>query len=80
MAVPLSATCGPACDTQQNYNWFIQIKKQEVNHMKRLLTFGRELIVKHDDVVPERDFKVRKRIKSQHSRKERATVVCIEQH
>ncbi|CAF1434346.1 unnamed protein product, partial [Adineta steineri] len=25
--------------------------------MKRLLTFGRELIVKHDDVVPERDFK-----------------------
>ncbi|CAF0761632.1 unnamed protein product [Adineta steineri] len=109
--------------TQENYNRFIQMNKQEdneitedvisrratstptliendnqqlqstiqplgitkqinqvLNDMKNLLTFGREVIVKHDDVVPERDFKVRKSSKSRHSRKERATVIGIEQH
>ncbi|CAF4190091.1 unnamed protein product, partial [Adineta steineri] len=44
-----------------------------VNDMKRLLTFGRELIVKYNNVVPERS-------KSQYSRKERTTVIRIEQH
>ncbi|CAF1362129.1 unnamed protein product [Adineta steineri] len=32
--------------------------------MKNLLRFDREVIIKHDDVVPERDFKVRKRNKN----------------
>ncbi|CAF1152365.1 unnamed protein product [Adineta steineri] len=59
--------------TQQNYNRFIQMKKQEVNDMKSSLTFGREVIVKHNDVVPERS-------KSQYSKKNGATVTGIEQH
>ncbi|CAF0892193.1 unnamed protein product [Adineta steineri] len=40
--------------TEQNYNQFIQMKKQKVNDMKSLLTFGCEVIVKHNDVIPER--------------------------
>ncbi|CAF1329142.1 unnamed protein product [Adineta steineri] len=59
--------------TQQNYNRLIQMKKQEVNDMKSLLIFGRELIVKYDNVVPERS-------KSQYSRKERAAIIGIKQH
>ncbi|CAF1317674.1 unnamed protein product [Adineta steineri] len=59
--------------TQQNYNRFIQMNKQEVNDMKSLLTFSRELIVKYDDAVPERS-------KSQYSRKEGAADIDTEQH
>ncbi|CAF1425760.1 unnamed protein product, partial [Adineta steineri] len=44
--------------TEQNYNQFIQMKKQKVNDMKSLLTFGCEVIVKHNDVIPERNFVV----------------------
>ncbi|CAF4099832.1 unnamed protein product [Adineta steineri] len=38
------------------------MKKQELNDIKSLLIFGRELIVQHNDVAPGRDFKIRKRI------------------
>jgi hypothetical protein len=49
--------------------------------MKSLLTHGREVVVQHkEDMIPERDSKVRERNKSRRSRKERATVVGIEQH
>ncbi|UJR35252.1 hypothetical protein I4U23_028016 [Adineta vaga] len=55
---------------------------QVLNDMKSLLTYSRETIIKHDEsfVVPERDFKVRKRSKIRQVRKERATVIGIEQH
>ncbi|CAF4108786.1 unnamed protein product, partial [Adineta steineri] len=43
------------------------------NDMKSLLIFGRKVIVKHDDVVPERS-------KSQYSRNERAADIDTEQH
>ncbi|CAF0892212.1 unnamed protein product [Adineta steineri] len=59
--------------TQQNYNRFIQMNKQEVDDMKSLLTFSRELIVKYDDAVPERG-------KIQYSRKEGAADIDTEQH
>jgi hypothetical protein len=48
--------------------------------MKCLLTHGREVIIKQEDAFPERDFKLQKRSKSRYSRKERATVIGIEQH
>jgi hypothetical protein len=49
--------------------------------MKTLLTHGREVVIKHEEEMqPERDFKVRERSKSKRSRKERVTVVGIEQH
>ncbi|CAF1290103.1 unnamed protein product [Adineta steineri] len=48
--------------TQQNYNRFIQMNKQEVNDMKRLLTFDCERIVKYDDVVPERINNIERRV------------------
>ncbi len=49
--------------------------------MKNLLTHGREVVIKHEEeMLPERDFKVRERNKSRRSRKERATVLGIEQH
>ena len=50
--------------------------------MKSLLTYSRETIIKHHDgvVVPERDFKVRKRNKSRQVKRERSTVIGIEQH
>ncbi|CAF4066056.1 unnamed protein product [Adineta steineri] len=59
--------------TQQNYNRFIQMNKQEVNDMKSLLTFGCGVIVKHNDVIPERS-------KTQYSRKEGAADIDTEQH
>ncbi|CAF1242184.1 unnamed protein product [Adineta ricciae] len=54
---------------------------QVLSDMKSLLTYSRETIVKHDDgvVVPERDFKVRKRNKSRQVKRERSTVIGIEQ-
>jgi hypothetical protein len=49
--------------------------------MKNLLTHGREVVIKHgENMIPERDFKVRERSKTRRSRKERATVLGIEQH
>jgi hypothetical protein len=53
---------------------------QVLNDMKCLLTHGREVIIKQEDAFPERDFKLQKRSKSRYSRKERATVIGIEQH
>ncbi len=43
--------------------------------MKNLLTHGREVVLKHEEMLPERD-----RNKIRRSRKERATVVGIEHH
>jgi hypothetical protein len=48
---------------------------QVLNDMKNLLTHGREVVLKHEEMLPERD-----RNKTRRSRKERATVVGIEQH
>lgn len=49
--------------------------------MKSLLTHGREVVVKHEeDMLPERDFKVRERSKSRRIKKERVTIGGIEQH
>jgi len=49
--------------------------------MKSLLTHGREVVIKHEEEMrPERDFKVREKSKSRRLKKERATVVGIEQH
>jgi len=49
--------------------------------MKNLLTHGRQVVLKHEEeMLPERDFKLRERSKPRHSRKERATVLGIEQH
>ena len=54
---------------------------QVLNDMKSLLTYGREVVVKHEeDMSPERDLKVREKSKSRRSRKDRATVGGIEQH
>ena len=49
--------------------------------MKSLLTHGREVVIKHEEeMLPERDFKIRERSKTRRSRKDRATVLGIEQH
>ncbi|CAF2788060.1 unnamed protein product [Rotaria sp. Silwood2] len=54
---------------------------QVLNDMKNLLTHGREVVIKHEeDMIPERDFKVRETSKSRRSRKERTTVADIKQH
>lgn len=54
---------------------------QVLNDMKSLLTHGREVVVRNEiDFLPERDLKVRGRSKSHRSRKDRATVLGIEQH
>ncbi len=54
---------------------------QVLNDMKSLLTHGREVVIKHEEeMLPERDFKLRDKSKIRRSRKERATVLGIEQH
>ena len=45
---------------------------QVLDDMKKLLSHGREVAIKHeDDLIPERDFKIREQNKSRRSKTER---------
>ena len=54
---------------------------QVLNDMKSLLTHSREVFVRNEgDFLPERDLQKRTKSQSRRSRKDRATVLGIEQH